>query len=103
MEVNGYKIEPGASLSVVKMKKVVRSLVVGFVFLTGCSSSSTSSTTTVNAVDTVNGYRIEAGADLTGANLAGTDLTDAYLVLADLTGATMPDGSIHDQSVTCYC
>ena len=46
MEVNGYKIEPGADLAGVKMKKVVQSLVVVFVFLASCSSLSSSSATT---------------------------------------------------------
>ena len=46
IEVNGHKIEPGANLSGDKMKKVVQSMVMAFVFLAGCSSSGSSSTTT---------------------------------------------------------
>ena len=118
VEVNGYTIEPGASLkdlnlSVVKMKKVMRSLVVAIVFLTGCSSP--------GSTKLVGDYKIEAGADLTdadltdadltnadlngadlngadlnGANLSDANLTDANLSDANLTDATMPDGSIHD-------
>ena len=113
VEVNGYTIEPGASLkdlnlSVVKMKKVMRSLVVAIVFLTGCSSP--------GSTKLVGDYKIEAGADLSdadltgadltnadlngadlnGANLSDANLTDANLSDANLTDATMPDGSIHD-------
>ncbi len=59
----------------------------------------------------VNGYSIEAGADLAGADLSHADLTEAYLKDANLTGAnltntiqsgtilngaTMPDGSVNN-------
>ena len=85
MEVNGYKIEPGAILAGVKVTKFVRGLVVAVVFLAGCSSSDSSSTTTTVAADVtttvaadvtttvaqarivVNGYKIEPGAKLKGA------------------------------------
>ncbi len=50
----------------------------------------------------VNGYEIEPGANLTGADIYDTNLHKVDLedglepVPATLTGATMPDGTIHD-------
>ncbi len=47
-------------------------------------------TTTSNGTTrTINGYRIELGANLTDAMLADADLTEV-----NLSGAAMPDGSV---------
>jgi uncharacterized protein YjbI with pentapeptide repeats len=104
MKLNGNKIEPGADLSGVKMKKVVRCLVVAFVFLAGCGSSGSNGTTTTVAqavtavngylITEVNGYKIAPGADLQDANLTGVNLYCAFpkgaiFEGADLSGANL--------------
>ncbi len=52
----------------------------------------------------VNGYRIEAGVDLEGANLSDANLSGANLYVANLEGAKLEDvgleGAIADDDTT---
>ena len=48
----------------------------------------------------VNGYSIEANADLTNADLRGADLTDADLVGAVLEGANLTDANLTRANLT---
>ena len=74
MEVNGYKIEPGAKLS----KANLRGAKLRGADLSGADLS---------------------GADLSGADLSGADLTDANLSYATMGGANLEGASLTDANL----
>ena len=49
---------------------------------------------------TVNGYKIQPGADLRGADLRGADLTGADLTGADLTSANLTEANLTEANLT---
>ena len=93
MEVNGFKIEPGADLSFADLEGAdLRGANLSGADLRGANLSGAN----------LGGAKLRGadlwGADLRKADLRKADLTDAYLRGANLEGAIMPDGKIRDST-----